>query len=156
MRHAEAERIRRLLEPSVSGLGYELLGVEWQGGARGLLRLYIDAPAGVTLADCERVSHQVSGVLDVEDPIRGGYTLEVSSPGAERPLFTPEHYARFAGERVRLKLAVPVAGRRTVTGELRGLENGHVIVVEDGVERRLPVEAVRRAHLAPGQLGGAR
>jgi ribosome maturation factor RimP len=157
MRHGEADRIRRLLEPGVSGLGYELVGVEWQGGAgRGLLRVYIDAPAGVTLADCERVSHQVSGVLDVEDPIRGGYTLEVSSPGVERPLFTPEHYARFAGERVRLKLAVPIEGRRTVTGKLRGLEDGRVIVLEDGVERRVPVEAVRRAHLAPERPGGER
>jgi len=147
---SEAERVRQMLEPTVGGLGYELVGVELQGsGARTLLRLYIDAEAGVTVEDCARVSHQVSGVLDVEDPIRGPFTLEVSSPGVERPLFTPQHYERFAGYRVRVKLEVPVEGRRNVTGHLLGCREGCVIVLEDGVERRLPLQAIRRAHLAP-------
>jgi ribosome maturation factor RimP len=147
---AEAERVRRMLEPTVTGLGYELLGVELQGsGARALLRLYIDAPSGVSVDDCARVSHQVSGVLDVEEPIRGPFTLEVSSPGVERPLFTPAQYERFTGERVRVKLEVPVEGRRNVTGQLLGCREGCVLVLEDGVERRLPLEAIRRAHLAP-------
>ncbi len=146
----EAERLRRLLEPSVAGLGYELLGVELQGqGTRSLLRLYVDRAEGITLDDCERVSRQVGAVLDVEDPIRGAYTLEVSSPGIDRPLFTPAHFERFAGERVKVKLEVPVEGRRSVTGTLSGWVDGCVVVLEDGVERRLPLDAIRRAHLAP-------
>ena len=154
---AEADRIRRLLEPSVTGLGYELLGVELQGrGAGALLRLYIDTPDGVTVDDCARVSHQVSGVLDVEEPIRGAFTLEVSSPGLERPLFTPEQFERFAGERVKVKLDLPVDGRRSVTGMLQGCREGCVLVLEDGVEKRLPLDAIRRAHLAPEPASGRR
>jgi ribosome maturation factor RimP len=154
---AEADRIRCLLEPSVTGLGYELIGVELQGrGAGAVLRLYIDAPDGVTVDDCARVSHQVSGVLDVEDPIRGPFTLEVSSPGFERPLFTPEHFERFAGERVKVKLDLPVDGHRSVTGTLLGYRDGCVVVLEDGVEKRLPLDAVRRAHLAPESDPGRR
>ena len=147
---SDAERIQRLLEPTVTGLGYELLGVELQGrGTGSVLRLYIDGPEGVTLDDCERVSRQVSAVLDVEDPIRGSFTLEVSSPGLERPLFAPAHFERFAGERVTVKLDVPVDGHRSVTGTLQGCRDGVVIVLEDGVERRLPLDVIRRAHLAP-------
>jgi ribosome maturation factor RimP len=153
----EAERLRRLLEPSVVGLGCELVGIELQGqGLRSLLRLYIDRPEGVTLDDCERVSHQVSGLLDVEDPIRGAYTLEVSSPGLERPLFTPAHFERFVGERIKVKLDVPVEGRRSVTGVLRGMREGCVVVLEDGVEKVLPLDAIRRAHLAPEPVFGKR
>ena len=120
------------------------------------MRLYIDAPDGVTVDDCARVSHQVSGVLDVEDPIRGPFTLEVSSPGFERPLFTPEHFERFAGERVKVKLDLPVDGHRSVTGTLLGYRDGCVVVLEDGVEKRLPLDAVRRAHLAPESDPGRR
>jgi ribosome maturation factor RimP len=149
---AEAERIRRLLEPSVTGLGYELVGVEVEGpSAHTVVRVYIDRAEGVTLDDCERVSHQVSGVLDVEDPIRGPFTLEVSSPGLERPLFLPEHFLRFAGQRARVKLDPPVEGRRNVTGVLVGFHEGCVVIREDQVERRLPFDAVRRARLAPEQ-----
>ncbi len=144
------ERLQALIEPSVTALGYELVGIEYLPGRKGaLLRVYIDSPNGITLEDCERVSHQVSGVLEVEDPIRQAYTLEVSSPGVERPLFTAAHFQRFAGERVRVKLAVPVDGRRNVTGVLKGFTNGEVVVVEEGAEIRLPLEAIGKAQLIP-------
>jgi len=146
-RHA---RLQSLIGPSVTALGYELIGVEYAAqGDGGLLRVYIDSPDGITVDDCERVSHQVSGVLDVEDPISGPYRLEVSSPGVNRPLFTPEHFERFAGERVRVRLEVLVEGRRNITGVLQGLSDGKVVIIEDGEERRLPLEAIDKAQLAP-------
>lgn len=144
-------RLTELIKPAVEALGYELVGVEYRRGRkRALLRVYIDQPDGVTLEDCARVSHQVSGVLDVEDPIVEGYDLEVSSPGLDRPLFEPEHFERFAGNRVRVRMSVPVEGRRQFTGVLLGIENGQVRVEEEGVERRIPLESVSVARLVPG------
>ena len=132
-------------------LGYELIGVEYvPAGSRTVLRLYIDASEGVTLEDCEQVSRQVSALLDVEDPIPGHYTLEVSSPGIDRPLLTPEHYRRFAGEDVRISLGAPLDGRRRFRGRLLGLSDaGEVLLEEDGEERRIPLHEVRKANLTP-------
>jgi ribosome maturation factor RimP len=143
-------RLKELIKPAVEALGYELVGVEFRRGRkRALLRVYIDKPDGITLDDCARVSHQVSGVLDVEDPIVEGYDLEVSSPGLDRPLFEPEHFERFAGHRVRVRMSPPVEGRRKFTGMLLGIENGQVRVDEDGIERRVPLESVSAARLVP-------
>jgi ribosome maturation factor RimP len=151
------ERVRELIEPSVVALGYELVGVEYlPRGTGGLLRVYIDSPEGVNVDDCERVSRQVSGVLDVEDPISGPYNLEVSSPGLDRPLFKAEDFARFAGQRIKVRLDVPVDGRRNVTGVLQGLSEGCVIVDEDGARRELPEDAIGRAHLIPDYDFGGR
>ena len=144
------ERLQTLIEPSLTALGYELVGVEYVPGRKaGLLRVYIDSPDGITLEDCERASHQISGVLDVEDPIHREYTLEVSSPGLDRPLFTAAHFERFAGQQVRVKLAVPVDGRRNVSGALQGVVDGKVVIREEGVEIRLPLEAIGKAQLIP-------
>jgi ribosome maturation factor RimP len=146
----QVEQLRALLEPAVSGLGYELLGLEMLPGKGGvLLRVYIDSDSGITLDDCERVSYQVSGVLDVEDPIASRYTLEVSSPGLDRPLFTPQHFVQHAGRRVRVRMREPMEGRRRFTGELKGYRDGHVVVLEDGVERVLPHAMIRTARLVP-------
>ena len=110
----------------VESMGYELVGVEYlgRGGDRAILRVYIDQEAGITLEDCAEVSHQLSGVLDVEDPIPGRYSLEVSSPGLNRPLVYPEHFERFRGHRVKLRLAEKVEGRRNLEGSLLGLADG--------------------------------
>jgi ribosome maturation factor RimP len=139
-----------LFTPVVSAMGYELVGVEYQlRGRQGLLRVYIDKPSGITLDDCERVSHQVSGLLDVEDPIAGHYTLEVSSPGLDRPLFKAEDFERFAGSTVRLRLDPSLAGRRNMTGSLDGLEGDAAVIVEDGVRHTIPLRQIKQARLVP-------
>ena len=149
-----ARASEKLLQPiaaAVRGLGYELVGVEHlPQGRHSLLRIYIDTDVGVTVDDCERVSRQVSGVLDVEDPIRGHYILEVSSPGLDRPLFTAEHFARFAGRQVKLRLALPLAGRRNFTGVLQGVKDDDVVVVIDGGEElRVALDSIDHARLVP-------
>ena len=108
-----------LLAPLVSDLGLELWEIEYNSRAGGgLLRLYIDSAAGITIEDCERVSRAVSAVLDADDPIAGEYTLEVSSPGLDRVLRTREHFARFVGAQVRLETTAPIEGRKRFSGRL--------------------------------------
>jgi len=145
------ERLQGLLEPVVTGLGYEWVGLEFLSAVgRSTLRVYIDLNGGITVDDCERVSRQVSAVLDVEDVIRGQYTLEVSSPGLDRPLFTPEHFRRFAGSEVRLQLRELVQGRRKLDGRLVGIDAGdEVTVLADGAEYRIPLANIAKARLKP-------
>ena len=139
-----------LLETEVASLGYELVDLDLRIGGDGLLRLYIDADDGITLDDCERVSHQVSGLLDVEDPIPGHYTLEVSSPGVNRPLRTRAHYRRFAGERAKVELARPREdGRRRFTGLLGAVEDDEFALELDGETVQLRFDDVATARLAP-------
>ena len=143
-------QLHALIEPALAVLDYELVGVEFVSGRRrSLLRVYIDSTHGVSLEDCERASHQISGVLDVADPIAGKYALEVSSPGLNRPLFTSEHFERFAGSRVRVRLSAPHHGRRNFTGELKGVRQGTVLVQEEGIERSFPIEQIAKARLVP-------
>ena len=111
--------------------------------------MYIDSEQGITVDDCQKVSYQVSGVLDVNDPIPGHYTLEVSSPGMDRLLFRPDDYRRFAGSLVKLRLAYPVEGRRKFTGRLQGLEDGNVLLELDGEQLSLPLDQVDQARLVP-------
>jgi len=149
--------VQRPIESAVRGLGYELVGVEYlPQGRRSLLRIYIDTPDGVTVDDCERVSHQVSGVLDVEDPIHGQYVLEVSSPGLDRPLFTEEHYRRFAGSRVKLRVSPPLDGRRNFTGVLKGIHDDKVVLVHEDGEWVIPLDHVEQARLIPDIVIGTR
>jgi len=139
-----------LLEPLIQALGYEMLGIEHSPGGQGsLLRIYIDSEAGIKLADCERVSEQVTGVLDVNDPIRGSYHLEISSPGFDRPLFTLEHFRRFIGHRVRLKLREKIAGRRRISGEITGVGQDGVEVKIDGMNCLIPADVIEKARLIP-------
>lgn len=143
-------RLNALIGPAVEGLGYEFVGAEYMPRRRqSLLRVYIDNEEGISLDDCARVSDRLSGLLDVEDPIQGAYSLEVSSPGLDRPLFFEEHYDRFRGARVRVKMAVPVAGRRQFKGILDGCRDGAVFLSEDGEEHALPLEDISSARLIP-------
>lgn len=150
--------LRQILEPAVAAVGCELVGVEYHpAGRQSLLRVYIDRPEGVTVQDCEAVSHQVSGVLDVEDPIPGQYTLEVSSPGLDRPLFRLADFERFAGRQVRLKLERDLEGRRNFRGTLQRVEDGQVVLeTDDGQELRVSVDEIEQARLVPGGPGPGR
>ncbi|MDX1735697.1 MAG: ribosome maturation factor RimP [Halioglobus sp.] len=143
--------ITGLLRPTVEALGFDLWGVEYLSqGRHTLLRIYIDSARGVTVDDCAAVSEQVSGVLDVEDPISGEYTLEVSSPGVDRLLFTPEQFGRYAGEIVELRLRSPFEGRRKFKGVLKGLEGEDVVVQVDDHEYLLPHGTIEKARVQPG------
>lgn len=137
-----------LLEPVVTGMGYELVGAEFDGHQR-VLRLYIDHPEGVGLEACSKVSYQVSGVLDVEDPIPGRYQLEVSSPGLERPLFTLAHFERFKGEMVRVQLSRPMEGRRRFKAQIIAVDGDDVLLLEEGTEFRIAFGQIEKAKLSP-------
>lgn len=153
MVNPKAGEVQRLIEPVVTAMGYELVGVEYLSrGRQPLVRLFIDTDEGITLDDCEKVSRQVSGVLDVEDPIRGEYTLEVSSPGLDRPLFTGAHFERFTGYRARIRLGIPQAGRRNFSGVIAGVRDGMVIMVDGDVEHALPLSGIDKANLVPDEL----
>src|SRR5690606_32953537 len=135
----KATQIGNLLAPTVESLGLQLLGIEYlpaSGGA--VLRLYLDVPDAeaetrhVTIEDCEAVSREVSAQMDVEDPISGNYTLEVSSPGVDRPLFAPAQFARFIGEKAKVGLKLPQDGRRRLTGTIVSVEAGEIVFDVDG------------------------
>lgn len=147
----DLQRLERILAAVVDTMGYELVGVEFHPyRSHSLLRIYIDSESGITVDDCQRVSHQVSGVLDVEDPIIGQYTLEVSSPGLDRPLFAPEHFERFAGSEVRIQLRELLDGRRKLIGRLLGMRDGDVALVDsEAREWRIPLEQIEKARLVP-------
>ena len=144
-------QIGALLEPAVEALGYQLAGVEYRSGGPGgaLLRVYIDSERGITVEDCERVSYQVSGLLDVNDPIAGHYTLEVSSPGLDRLLFRRADYERFAGSLVKVRMTVPRAGRRKFQGRLLRVEDRNIVVDQDGEEVALALDHIEEARLVP-------
>lgn len=145
----DSPQLRRLLEPVVSDLGYELLLIELIGSGQRILRLYIDAPGGVNLDDCELVSRNVSAVLDVDDPIAGTYNLEVSSPGIERPLVREDHFRNHVGERVKVRLVKNVLGRKRFTGVLAQVVDGGVVVEVDGEPYELAYDDIESARLAP-------
>jgi len=146
----DTSALRDLIEPSVSGLGYDLVAVELTGdGSNTILRVYIDLPGGITIKDCEAVSRQLSAVLDVEDPIRGEYALEVSSPGLDRPLVRREDFEQYVGEDVKIRMAEQVLGRRNFTGRLQGVEGNLVLVEVDNEIYELDLEHMERARLVP-------
>ncbi len=139
-----------LLGPVVRDLGYVLWDLEYSPGrGNGFVRLYIDAEAGITLDDCERVSRAVSELLDAADPVPGQYTLEVSSPGLERPLRTAAHFAPYVGEVVFVEVVQPLDGRRRFKGPLRSAGAETIEVEVDGRRYALPITGIRKAHLAP-------
>lgn len=162
----KSREIAELLAPTVDALGLELLGVEYLPAPGGsLLRLYIDIPledaaaeaAGegdepprtVGIEDCEAVSREVSAQMDVADPISGNYTLEVSSPGLERPLFTPAQFARYVGQVAKVWLKLPQDGRRRMQGEILRADDAAVVVKVDGAEFSVAPDNIEKARLVP-------
>ena len=142
---AKLSVLQELIEPSVVALGYQLWGIEMiSQGRHSMLRIYIDAEEGIGVEDCASVSRQVSGILDVEDPISGHYNLEVSSP-----LFTLEQYKAFVGHVVQLKLRMPFDGRRRFKGVLSGIEDEDIVLVVDQEEYLLPIDHIEKANIVP-------
>jgi len=146
----KAEEIGALIEPTVRSVGCELWGVQLIQGKQTILRIYIDTDSGAGIEECEQVSREVSQLLDVEDPIRSDYTLEVSTPGLDRPLFTLEQFARYQGEQASVRLRVPYQGQRNFKGVLGGLRETRVVLnVEDGKELLFPIEGIEKANVVP-------
>jgi len=144
------ERLVALTEPLLAQLGYELVELEFASGhGRGVLRIFIDKPTGIGIDDCERVSREVSALLDVEDPIPSAYALEVSSPGDDRVLRKPEHFERFVGSRVWVELKAPREGRRRYTGRLAAMNAAGIELEVDQDRVNVPFAEIGKARLAP-------
>ena len=149
------DALMRLLEPPIEALGYELVDIEFaREGRGGVLRIFIDRPASesdgaVTVEDCALVSHAVSEVLEVNDPVKGHYTLEVSSPGFDRILRTRAHFARFVGEKIFAELKLPMDGRRRFAGVLKSVLDDTIVVEVDGKAHSLPLDRIQKARLRP-------
>ena len=147
------EHLVDLIEPIVEGLGYECVGIEYSPHpTHGMLRIYIDSPNGILLDDCTKVSHQLSGMLDVEDPIPGEYQLEVSSPGSDRPFFKLSQFQQFVGSTVNVHLFKPIDKRRKLTGVIQGVEGDSVLLLEGEQTFKVPFQAMSKARLVPEYL----
>ncbi len=147
------EHLVSLIEPIVKGLGYECVGIEYNPHPQhGLLRVYIDTEKGILLEDCSKVSHQLSGVLDVEDPITSNYELEVSSPGAERPFFKLSQFKQYTGSTVTINLFKPIDKQRKITGQIEKVEDEIVLLQQAGQRFEIPFQAMSKARLVPDYL----
>lgn len=138
----------KLLEPVISAMGYEMLGIEYLARGRGsLVRIFIDNESGITMDDCERVSRRITGILDVNDPIQGSYNLEVSSPGLDRPLFTLEQFRRFQGHKAQVSLRSKLEGRRNFTGEIGEVMDDSIVLNDREGIITIPADMIDKAHL---------
>ena len=147
---AKLNKLQEMLEPVAQSMGFELWGIEYiSQGKDSVLRIYIDREDGVSVDDCALLSHQASGILDVEETISGMYNLEVSSPGLDRLLFKLEHYQQYAGHQVKVKLRMPFDGRRNFKGLLKGVEGDEIVLEVDNEEYLLPLDYIDKAQVEP-------
>ena len=148
-KRAVVEQIRAMADSIASAEGLELVDAEWKGGSRGgVLRVFIDKTDGVTHADCERVSHQLSAALDVEDLIPGAYSLEVSSPGLDRKLSRQADFSRFAGRKASVRVREPLRGARSVTGSIESCSSAAVSLrTASGESLQVPFDDIESARL---------
>lgn len=138
-----------MLQPAIEVLDLELWGIEYlTKGRSALLRVYIDSEEGVTIDDCEKVSRQISAILDVEDPIAGEYTLEVSSPGLDRPLFAVEQYVAYVGEVINVRLNSPIDGRRKFKGVLNSADPKTIVMTVDNQPVEILFSQIEKANVA--------
>ncbi len=138
MKKSIRETVREAVEPTITGLGYDIWDITYSKvGADYHLEITIDSKDGINIEDCERVHRAIDPILDECDPIEGFYYLDVSSPGVERELRTEEHIARSVGEKVRAKLFTAKDGRKVVTGILTAFEDGKLTVNENGTDLTL-------------------
>ena len=138
------------MQPVIVALGYELWGVEQLPDGRDtLLRVYIEHQSGITLEDCAKVSKQVVGVLDVEDPIAGSYRLEISSPGLDRPLFTLAQFSRFQGAHARVQLRQKLEGRRRIQGEINRVDEEAISIAGEDKDYEIPLGLIEKANIVP-------
>ena len=143
------DELVEMFTPIVISLGYRLWGIEYIGqGKHSILRVYVDNDECVLVEDCVKVSHQLSAVLDVEDPINSEYTLEVSSPGLDRPLFTNEQFASVVGKTVKLRIITPIEGnRRKYKGLLVSVDEQSLVISDDNVEYTVGFGNIDKANL---------
>jgi ribosome maturation factor RimP len=150
MAGAKLDALRSMLEPAVKAAGMELWGLEFlPQGRHSVLRIYIDSEQGVTIDNCEAVSHQASAVLDVEDPISGEYHLEVSSPGMDRPLFNIAQCARYVGQEMKVRLRVAVEGKRRFTATLVATTEESCVFDTEGVRLTVAMHNIEKLNLEP-------
>ena len=144
------QKLNEILQPLVEDLGYEFVGLVYNSDPKhALLRIYIDLKNGVGIEDCERVSRESAALLDVKDPIKSQYNLEVSSPGLDRPLFTLAHFREFAGNEAQVSLFAPLEGRRKFSGKILGANDESVSIEQDGSEVALVFANIAKAKLVP-------
>ena len=145
------EHLVNLIEPIVEGLGYECVGIDYNPHPKhGLLRIYIDTENGVLVEDCSKVSHQLSGILDVEDPISENYDLEVSSPGADRPFFKLSQFEQYVGSVVMVNVFKPINKQRKIVGQIEKVENDIVFLLQQADQViEIPFQAMSKARLVP-------
>ncbi|MGM0652795.1 MAG: ribosome maturation factor RimP [Bacillota bacterium] len=150
------DNLVNLIEPFLEDMGFELLRLDYVTGKKGQLRLFIDTEDGVTIDHCEEVSRALSGFLDMQDPIPHAYTLEVSSPGLERPLTKKEHFQRFQGEKVKVKTSEVIKGSNKFSGVLQSAGSDSIEVIgDDGSSVVIPYNKIDRANLwYPGSSKG--
>ena len=145
---SKQSQLEQIIRPAVEAAGFEFWGLEYLSqGKHSILRVFIEHEEGISVDDCAEVSHQVSGVLDVEDPINGFYNLEISSPGMDRPLFTEQQFAQYVGDDAELRLSFPINGRRKFKGTIQSVDNGQIELLVDGEVHEINVQQVEKAQL---------
>lgn len=144
------KKLNDMFEPVIESMDYELVCVELTGSGNGtILRVYIDAEDGITVDDCQAVSYQLSGILEVEDPLQSQYALEISSPGLDRPLVKPEHFKQFIGDLVKIRSTEAVLGRKNFKGILESFDGEYLCVAVDNEVYEIPFDIVEKANLVP-------